>query len=1074
MWIVELAIRRPYTFVVVSMLIALLGILSITRMPVDIFPSINLPVVSVIWGYTGLPPEEMQNRIVSISERAMTTVTSEIEHLDSASLNGIGVIKVYLRQGADIGKAVALMSAVNQTILRILPPGITPPLVTAFSTSDVPVLQLGVGSKKLSEAELYDYGLSFIRPRLATAGGCSIPLPYGGKQRQVMVDINTSQLNAKGLTPNDVTNALNVQNLILPSGTAKIGTKEYPVKMNSSPLTLEELNMYPVKQVGNSTIYFKDIGNVHDGFATQTNIVNQDGRRSTMLNVLRSGGASTLAVVDNLKKALPALLETLPKELSIEVLTDQSIFVKAAIQQVVSEATMAAALTGLLMLAILGSLRSTFIVVISIPLAILASIICLNATNQTLNSMTLGGLALAVGMLVDDATVEVENIHRNLAMHKPIVQAILDGASQIATPALVSTLAICIVFVPVTLLTEPARSLFVPLAMAVVFAMLASYFLSRTLVPVMARYLLSEHKEEDTDKPPSFFGRIYKTIDNGFNWLRDRYHGILDNALARPRTVVAGFLIAYACCLSLIPFVGEDFFPAVDGGQLRVHIIAPKGSRLEETEHVFKNVEAGIRRIIPDDEIKVITQNIGLPASGINLSYGDNITFSDFDGEMLISLKPEHKKSVFAYQKEIRQFLRKEFPTISFFFQPADITSQILNAGLPAPIDIQVSGRDIPKVYEIALALQKKVELVPGAVDVTLLQVPDEAQLTVDVNRSKALQLGLTQRDIANSVLVSLSSSFQTLPNYWVNPKNGVNYSVAVQTPTYQINTADDISTLPISSNQTGSQNSTNQIGFNPNGTSQNGSSQNRPPILLKTVAQLGRGTTAAIASHSQIMPVFDIFMNTQDRDLGGVATDTRKIVDDLRKHLPRGVFINIKGQANSMDAAFSGLLGGLFFALALVYMLLVINFQSWLDPLIILMASPGTLSGIVLMLFLTQTTFSVPALMGAIMSIGVASANSILMVTFAEERRKEGLDPVKSSSEAGFTRFRPVIMTALAMIIGMLPMATGLGEGGSANAPLGRAVIGGLIVATFATLFFVPVVFSLLKNSSAQPSNAP
>jgi multidrug efflux pump subunit AcrB len=1043
MWIVELAIRRPYTFVVVSALIALLGILSITRMPIDIFPAIDLPVVSVIWGYTGLPPEEMQNRIVTVSERAMTTVTSEIEHLESNSINGIGVIKVYLRQGCDVGKAVALMSSVNQTILRILPPGITPPLVTAFSTSDVPVMQLGVGSKKLSESELYDMGMQFIRPRLATAGGCSIPIPYGGKQRQVMVDVNTNQLNAKGLTPQDVTNALNLQNLILPSGTVKIGTKEYPVKMNSSPQVLEELNMYPIKQVNGATIYFKDIGYAHDGFATQTNIVNQDGHRSTMLNVLRSGGASTLAVVDNIRKALPALLDTLPKELKIEVLTDQSVFVKAAIKQVVSEATTAAFLTGILMLAILGSWRSTLIVVISIPLSILASIICLNACHQTLNTMTLGGMSLAVGMLVDDATVEVENIHRNLSLHKPIVQAILDGAAQIATPAFVSTLSICIVFVPVALLTEPAKSLFVPLAMAVVFAMMASYFLSRTLVPVMARYLMHEHHPDDHLKPKTFFGRIYDWIDGHFNGLRDSYHGMLDKALGHSRLVMISFLIFYACCWSLIPFVGQDFFPRVDGGQLRLHIIAPKGSRLEETERVFKNVETAIRQMIPADELKIITQNIGLPASGINLAYGDNATFSDFDGELLVGLTEEHKTSVFEYEKRIRKYLHTEMPQLTFFFQPADITSQILNAGLPAPLDVQVSGRNIPQVYDVTLRLQKQLAMVPGAVDVTILQVPDEAQLTVDVNRSKSLEMGLTQRDIANSVLVSLSSSFQTLPNYWVNPKNGVNYSVAVQTPTYQLNNLDDISTLPIAS------------------------SPNRPPVLLKTVADIGRGTTAAISSHYQIMPVFDIFMNTEGRDLGGVAADSTKIVDEVRKTLPRGVFLNIRGQANSMNAAFTGLLGGLVFALVLVYMLLVINFQSWLDPLIILMASPGTLAGIVLMLFLTQTTFSVPALMGAIMSIGVASANSILMVTFAEERRQEGLDPIQSSSQAGFTRFRPVVMTALAMIIGMLPMATGWGEGGSANAPLGRAVIGGLIVATFATLFFVPVIFSILKKTS-------
>jgi multidrug efflux pump subunit AcrB len=1044
MWIVELALRRPYTFVVVSMFIALLGILSITRMAVDIFPAINIPVVSVIWNYTGLPPDDMESRIVTVSERAMTTVTSEIEHLESSSINGLGIIKVYLRQGTDIGKAVALMSSVNQTILKILPPGITPPLVTAFRTSDVPVIQLGVNSKTLSESELYDNGLNFIRPRLATAGGCSVPLPYGGKQRQVMVDINANQLYAKGLSPNDVTNALNAQNLILPSGTAKIGTKEYSVQMNSSPSVIEELNNYPVKQVNNATIYFKDIGHVHDGFATQTNIVNQNGHRSTMLNILRAGSASTLAVVDNIKKSLPALLQTLPKELNIDILTDQSIFVKAAVHQVVNEATTAAALTGLLMLAILGSWRSTLIVAISIPLSILASIICLNVCGQTLNTMTLGGLALAVGMLVDDATVEVENIHRNLALKMPIVDAVLTSASQIATPAFVSTISICIVFVPVALLTEPARSLFVPLAMAVVFAMLASYFLSRTLVPVMARYLLHEHKEEDGHGKPNFFARIYHAIDSNFNKLRDRYHALLEQALAHRTRVLLAFSLFYIACFCLTPFVGQDFFPAIDGGQLRLHIIAPPGSRIEEAERIFQEVERGIRSIIPDKEIKVITQNIGLPTAGINLAYGDNVTFSDFDGEMLVSLHNERAKSVFQYQKEIRQYLRKNMPQIKFFFQPADITSQILNAGLPAPIDIQISGRDSIGNYNLALALREKIALVPGAVDVTLLQIPDQPQLNVDVDRTKALQLGLTQRDVANSLLISLSSSFQTAPNYWVNPKNKVNYNVAVQIPPYQINAIDDFANMPITTNKV------NQ------------------PELLKNLAKLGRSTTPAIISHYQIMPVFDIYVNTQDRDLGGVTQDVRKIVDDFKRTLPRGTFVTIRGQADSMNAAFGGLLSGLTLALVLIYMLLVINFQSWVDPLIILMAIPGAFSGIVLMLFLTQTTFSVPALMGAIMSIGVASANSILMVTFAEEQRQEGLSPSEAASQAGYTRFRPVIMTALAMIVGMLPMATGLGEGGSANAPLGRAVIGGLFVATFATLFFVPLIFTLLKQSSA------
>jgi multidrug efflux pump subunit AcrB len=1045
-WIVELALRRPYTFVVVSILIALLGVLSITRMPIDIFPVINLPVISVIWNYTGLPPADVESRIVTVSERAMTTVTSDIQHLESNSINGLGVIRVFLRQGADVGKCVALMSAVNQTILKILPPGITPPLVTAFSTSDVPVLQLGVGSKTLSESELYDWDLNFIRPQLATAGGCSVPLPYGGKWRQVMVDINTNQLFAKGLSPNDVTNALNLQNLILPAGTAKIGTKEYPVKLNSTPATIAEINDYPVKQVNNATIYFKDIGFVHDGFATQTNIVNQNGRRSTILNILRAGEASTLAVVQHIKDALPNLLLTLPKELNIEILTDQSLFVKAAVNQVVHEAATAAFLTGLLMLLILGSWRSTIIVATSIPLAILASIVGLNVCHQTLNSMTLGGLALAVGMLVDDATVEVENIHRNLALKKPIVQAVLDSARQVAVPAFVSTAAICIVFVPVFLLTEPIRSLFFPLALAVIFAMQASYFLSRTLVPVMARYLLHAEEGESAGEArgqQSVFSRIFEFIDSHFNSLRAVYHANLEKALRARPLVIGGFLLFYAGSFCLIPFIGQDFFPAVDGGQLRLHIIAPAGSRIEETERIFKQVESGIRTIIPPDEIKVITQNIGLPTSGINLSYGDNITFSDFDGEMLITLNREHKGSTFKYQKEIRSYLKKNIPQATTFFQPADITSQILNAGLPAPIDIQVTGRDQTANYKLALALKDKVALIPGAVDVTLLQVPDQPQLNVDVDRTKALQFGLTQRDVANSVLISLTSSFQTAPNYWVNPKNGVNYNLAVQTPTYQINEIDDLANLPITT------------------------SKLNQPELLKNIALMRRSTTAAVISHYAIRPVFDIYLNTQDRDLGGVSQDVGKVVDEFRKQLPRGSFIMIRGQADSMQTAFSGLLSGLVFALVLIYLLLVINFQSWLDPLIILMAVPGAFAGIVLFLFVTQTTFSVPALIGAIMSIGVASANSILMVTFANEKRDEGLDPISASSEAGFTRFRPVMMTASAMIIGMLPMATGLGEGGSANAPLGRAVIGGLLAATFATLIFVPLIFSLLKKKA-------
>lgn len=1028
------------------MLIAILGVLSITRMATDIFPSINVPVVSVIWQYTGMPAEDMESRIITISERAMTTVTSDIDHMESNSINGLGVIKVYLRQDADVGKVVGLISAINQTLLKVLPPGITPPLICAFSTSDVPVLQLGVGSKTLTEQEIFDYDLNFIRTRLATVGGASVPLPYGGKQRMVMVDIDPDKLYARKLSPNDVVTALNLQNLILPSGSAKMGSREYPIKMNSSPDAIETLNSYPVKQVNNATIYLKDVGFVHDGFAVQQNIVNQNGHRSTILNILRSGGASTLSVVQNVKDTLPAIKLIVPKELEIELLTDQSVFVKNAVNQVVYEAIVAAALTALLILALLGSWRSTIIVSISIPLSILASLIGLNLLHQTLNTMTLGGLSLAVGMLVDDATVEVENIHRNFAMNKPITKAILDAASQIAVPAFVSTISICIVFVPVALLTEPARSLFVPLAMAVVMAMLASYFLSRTLVPVMARYLLpAEHPSSaHLRKAPGFFARVHHFIDAQFNTVRDTYHGVLEIALDHRGLTVIGFCIFYAISFCLLPFIGMDFFPAVDGGQMRLHIVAPAGTRIEETEHIFNRVEGAIRRIIPSEEIAVITQNIGLPPFGLNLAYGDNATFSNFDGEILITLKPEHT-SVFTWQKVLRNKLHTQFPRLTFFFQSADITSQILNAGLPAPIDVQITGRDKIANYNLAVELRKELATIPGAVDVVIHQVVHEPQINVDIDRTRASQFGMTQRDVAASLLTSLSSSFQTAPSYWVNPKNGVNYLVAVQTPQYKMTNTDDLGRTAIMSPKL------NQ------------------PEMLTNLGSLHRSTTSAIISHYAIQPVFDIYLTAQDTDLGALSKQVNAIVNKYEKKLVRGSFIKVRGQADSMNAAFGGLLGGLAFALVLIYLLLVINFQSWVDPIIILMAIPGAFSGILWCLFVTQTTFSVPALMGAIMSIGVASANSILMVTFANERLEEGDNAIAAASQAGFTRFRPVIMTASAMIIGMLPMATGLGEGGSQNAPLGRAVIGGLLVATVATLFFVPVVFSLLKRMRSE-----
>lgn len=1041
MWIVELALRRPYTFVVMSILIAFLGVFSFLRMPTDIFPNINVPVVTVVWSYNGLPAEDMENRLTTICERAITTTTGDIEHIESNSIDGISVIKIFLHQGADVGKAVSTISAICNTMLKIAPPGITPPLITAFSASDVPVLQLGVGGKKYSESELFDFGLNFIRTGLSGTPGAQIPLPFGGKMRQVIVDLDPQQLQAKGLSPADVANAVTSQNVIIPSGSAKIGNMEYAVQLNSSPKTIEGFNDLPVKQSGNSTVYLKDVAHVHDGFAVQTNIVHQNGVRSTLINILKTGGASTIDVVKKVREALPRVLATLPADLEVTLMSDQSVFVKSAIDGVIKEAAVAAGLTALLILLLLASWRSTVIVAISIPLSILASIVCLGWLGETLNTMTLGGLALAVGMLVDDATVEVENIHRNLDMGKPLTTAILDGAQQIAAPAFVSTLSICIVFVPVLFLTEPARSLFVPLAMAVVFAMMFSYLLSRTLVPVMSKALLGAQVKNHLNPKRTWITPIYEGVDYEFERLRGQFKGILRFLLTHTKTTVCCFLLLFGGLFCLFPFIGQDFFPGVDAGAIRIHVRTPTGTRIEETEQVFKKIEDEIKLVIKPHDLESIIDNIGLPTTGINLAYGDNITISNFDGEILIGLKKEHEGSTFDYQKKIRRMLADKFPECTIFFQPADIVSQILNASLPAPIDVQVTGRDKIKNYQVALELREKIKHVRGAVDVTLHQVMDAPQLKFNVDRTKANQFGLTQRDIAQSVLISLSSSFQTAPSYWVNPQNGVNYLVAISTPTHKITSVDDIMSTTINS---------------PTGK----------PQMLFNMASVSRGTTAAVISHQRIQPVFDVFVNVQDRDLGGVMSDINKILEEMKPKLPRGSFFHIKGQAQSMNAAFLGLAGGLLFAVFLVYLLLVVNFHSWLDPFIILTAIPGAFAGIILALFCTQTTFSVPALMGAIMSVGVASANSILLISFANEALQDGATPTEAALNAAFTRFRPVLMTASAMIIGMLPMALGLGEGGSQNAPLGRAVIGGLMMATFATLLFVPCAFALIHNT--------
>jgi CzcA family heavy metal efflux pump len=1046
MWIVRLALRRPYTFVVAALLIGLLGGVMIVRMPTDIFPEIDIPVVSVIWSYNGMAAEEMEKRVVTMSERGLTTTVNDIEHIESQSLNGLSVIKVFFHPGAKIEAAVAQISAMSQSVLRVLPPGITPPAIIRYNVSNVPILQASISSETLTEQQLYDYSQNFIRTQLATVQGASVPIPYGGKPRQIMVDIDGPALYAKGLSAADITAAINAQNLILPAGSAKLGTRDYNVRLNSSPESIAGLNDLPIKQVGNATVYLRDVAQVRDGSQVQTNIVRQDGRRSALLTILKGGGASTLDIVSRVKQALPRIMATLPPELQVNLLFDQSVFVRSAINGVIFEAMIAACLTAAMILLFLGSWRSTLIVTISIPLSILCSVIVLNLLGQTLNVMTLGGLALAVGILVDDATVEIENIHRNLGQGKPLRQAILDGAQQIAVPAFVSTLAICIVFVPVVFLSGAAKSMFTPLAMAVVFAMLASYLLSRTLIPTMVLYLLCDEAKlyhadgEFIAESSGLIARVHNGFNHVFERLTARYQETLAWALQHRRTVVLGFLAFCLGSACFLPFIGEDFFPTVDAGQFRLHVRAPAGTRLEETERLFGEVEEAIRRKIPREELKLILDNIGLPAVGINLAYSDAATVSLSDGEILVALNKKHRPTP-EYVKRLRRELKEEFPQLTFFFQPGDIVSQILNFGLPAPIDVQIVGRDLKANYQIARQIEQRIARIPGAADVHLHQVVDLPELRVNVDRTRAEQLGLSQRDVANTLLTSLSGSSQTAPNYWLNPENGVSYFVAVQTPQYKMDSVEALKRTPITN------------------------SEHSPPQLLSNLAEVEHRTAMAVVNHYNVQPTYDIYANVQGRDLGGVARDIDRVLAEFQPKLPRGTTLVMRGQIESMRSSFVGLGFGLLFAIVLVYLLMVVNFQSWLDPFIILMALPGALAGILWMLFVTQTTISVPSLMGAIMCVGVATANSILLVTFANDQRLLGQGAVSAALAAGVTRLRPVLMTALAMIIGMLPMALGLGEGGEQNAPLGRAVIGGLLLATLATLFFVPVVYSVLRR---------
>jgi CzcA family heavy metal efflux pump len=1046
MWIVALALRRPYTFIVMSLVLLILAPIVIFRTPTDIFPEIDIPVISIVWNYQGLPPEDMANRITTITERALTTLVNNIDHIESQSMNGIAVVKVFFRPRANIPTALAQVTAISQTQLRQLPPGTTPPLVIQYSASSVPILQLGLSSSTLPEQQLFDQGVNFIRPQLITIPGTAIPFPYGGKQRQVQVDIDTRALQSKGLTAVDVVNAFGAQNLILPSGTAKIGPLEYQVQLNASPRSIAELNDLPVKTVNGTTIYVHDVAHVRDGFAPQTNVVRQDGVRGSLLTVMKNGGASTLDIVDNIRGVLPRILATVPPELNVKLLFDQSLFVRSAIQGVVHEALTAACLTAAMILLFLGNWRSTLIIAVSIPLSILTSVIVLSALGETFNIMTLGGLALAVGILVDDATVEIENIERNLGMHKELKQAILDGAQQIAVPALVSTLCICIVFVPMFFLTGVARYLFVPLAEAVVFAMLASYLFSRTLIPTLVMYLLRGH-EDDSHKPPSnVFSRFQRGFEHQFERFRRSYCNTLEGVMEHRAVFVSIFLAFCIVSGGLVFFLGRDFFPTVDSGQMRLHVRARAGLRIEETARLVDQVEQEIRQQVPRKEVVTIVDNIGLPYSGINTSYSNSGTIGASDAEILVSLTRGHKPTD-EYTQLLRRTLPRQFPGVEFFFQPADIVSQILNFGLPSPVDVQLIGPNYAQNYIVAQQIANKLRHVPGAVDVHVQQLMNDPTLQLDVDRVRAQQVGLSERDVATNVLVTLSSSFQTSPTFFLDPKNGVSYPLAVMTPQYKMDSMQALMNTPISG------------------------STNAAPELLSNLASVRPTTTPAVITHYNILPTVDVYASVDGRDLGGVYDDANKILDGFRNHLPRGTQLNVVGQVQTMTSSFEGLALGLIMSIVLVYLLIVVNFQSWLDPFIIITALPGALAGICWMLFITHTTLSVPALTGAVMCMGVATANSILLISFARERMAEGMEPVKAALEAGYTRMRPVIMTALAMIIGMMPMALGFGEGGEQNAPLGRAVIGGLLFATVATLLFVPVVFSIFHGWLARRS---
>jgi multidrug efflux pump subunit AcrB len=1047
MWIVQVALRRPYTFLVMALLILLATPLVLLRMSTDIFPEINIPVISIVWTYNGLSAQEVAQRITAVNERSLTTTVTDIEHIESQSLAGLSIIKIFFQPNANIPTAIAQVVAIEQSQLRQLPPGALPPLVIKYSASAIPVIQLGLSSPTMTEPALFDAAFNFLRPRLVTIPGAAVPFPFGGKSRLISVDLDTSALLAKGLTPNDVVNAVNAENLILPSGTVKIGATEYAIALNGSPDTIAGLNRIPVLTKNGATTYLFEVAHVRDGFSPQTNIVRQNGERGVLMPIIKNGGSSTLDIVSTLRAVLPVVSQILPKDLKITPLFDQSGFVRAAISGVVREAAIAACLTAMLILVFLGNWRSTCIIAVSIPLSILCSIITLNIVGETLNIMTLGGLALAVGILVDDATVTIENIERHIHLGSDLHKAILDGAGEIAVPALVSTLCICIVFVPMFFLTGVARYLFAPLAEAVVFAMLASYVLSRTLVPTLVM-LLMDHTPPHADAPLSMLQRVYRAFDARFEKLRAGYNEILAAVLVRRRAFAGSFLAFCALSCGLVFILGRDFFPSVDAGQIRMHMRLPSGTRIEETARVADQVEAVIRTIVPAEELGTVLDNLGVPISGVNNTYSNAGTFGTLDGEIQVSLNEGHHPTQ-RYVEEMRRELPKRFPGVEFFFQPADMVTQILNFGLPAAIDVLFTGADVRTNYEFASKIMKQIKQIPGTVDTHIHQRLDLPTVALQMDRTQLQMLGLSGNDVAQNLLISTAGTTQTSPGFWLDPSNGVVYNLSAQSPQYAVDSVDALLRTPVRA---------------ASGTSSQ---------LLSNLVSVTPAAQVVVASRYNLAPAIDVYVSVQGRDLGSLTTQIKGLVEDIRPQLPRGSTIMVRGQAQTMRTSFIELGVGLVMAIVMVYLLIVVNFQSWIDAFIIITALPAALAGICWMLFLTATTLSVPALTGAIMTMGVATANSILIVSFARQRMNEGLDPISAARDAGATRIRPVLMTALAMIIGMIPMALGWGEGAEQNAPLGRAVIGGLLFATVSTLFFVPVIYAGLHRRLEQRKHA-